>query len=100
MSYSAKRQAFLVDQGYAIKAIAELARMEGLRNSDTRLLKSAVNSSRTSWYNKRLQQRSRAWMCQTFGVRSRNPISSSVVSIYLKSELTLTDTKSYRPAVL
>jgi hypothetical protein len=33
-------------------------------------------------------------------VRSRNPISSSVISIYLRSELTLIDTKSYRPGVL
>lgn len=30
MSYSAKRQAFLVDQGYAFKTITDLAGMEGL----------------------------------------------------------------------
>ena len=35
-----------------------------------------------------------------FGVRSRNPISSSVISIYLKSEQTLIDTKNfYRPVL-
>jgi hypothetical protein len=31
--------------------------------------------------------------CQTFEVRSRNPVSSSVISIYLWSELTYIDTK-------
>jgi hypothetical protein len=33
-------------------------------------------------------------------VRSRNPVSSSLLSIYLWSKLTLIDTKSYRPGVL
>ena len=31
--------------------------------------------------------------CQTFVVKPRNPVSSSVISIYLRSELTYIDTK-------
>jgi hypothetical protein len=39
-------------------------------------------------------------ICQTFVVRSRNPIFSSVLSIYLWNELTCIDTNSHRPDVL